>query len=118
MPSAVNRASRPTTATERNVLGVLSLLGLMTAALVEIYDTPYAVIRIGLALLNLAVSFVSLRAILERVGVEHDQLTPAAVWGLLGWSVFPVSHMAFVGYLLIPIEVALGTGGAPPAGVP
>lgn len=96
------------TLAERNVLGGLLLLGLVPVALVEMYDTTSVVLRIGLVLVNLAISFVVLRATLERLGVQRDRLIPTAVWGLLGWSVIPFSHMAFIGYLLIPIEVGLG----------
>ncbi len=93
------------TLAERCVLVAMLTIGLVLAAAVEIYDSKSVALRVGLALSSIAVSFAALRAILKLLGVREERVTPATLWGLLGWSVIPLSQISYVGHLLIPIEV-------------
>jgi hypothetical protein len=101
-------SSGPSTSIERIVLAGLILAGLAFPLLGEMYDSAWATVRLALWLLSILVSFSALRPGLQYLGVQRDRLSPAAVWGLLGWSVVPLSQIPYVGYLLIPIELALG----------
>lgn len=91
------------------VLLALSLVELLCPLLLgtELYDTRVALTQGVLALAEIGTGLGAYWLLLRLSGVPLGFRLPGAVWALAIWFGLFLSHISYLGYLLIPVEVLL-----------
>ncbi len=82
-------------------LAVAVLLG------IDFYNTSAKLAQLILMVVEIGVGLGSFWVMLSLFGVQSSVRLPGALWALLIWFGLFLSHIAYVGYLFIPVEIAV-----------
>ncbi len=86
-------------------LAVAYLLG------IDPYNTLLKLAKLILTFVEIGVGLGSFWVLLGLFGVQPSVRAPGALWALLIWFGLFLSHIAYIGYLLIPVEIGLAAAG-------
>jgi hypothetical protein len=85
----------------------LLALALVFSALVEIYDSRSAAVRVALTALSIGMSYSVFWLALAALRVPPVHRTRSAFWSLVPWNIVLLSQLPYIGYMLIPFEMIM-----------
>jgi hypothetical protein len=103
----VTSARDELTRLEAVIAVVLIGAGLIISASVRPYDSSTKAMAIALTAVSLVAGFGLLWAGLTTVGVVTGRRTAGALWATVAWNTLLLSQIAYVGFLLLPVEIAI-----------
>jgi len=103
----VTSARDELTPLEAVVVGTLITAGLVVSAVMRPYDSSTLTMAIALTAVSVVASFGVLWVSLRALGVPAGRRTAGAVWAAVVWNSVLLSQIPYVGFLLLPIEIAI-----------
>lgn len=99
-------AAPPPALTTAETIAACALLavGFVAAWYLEIYDARARTIRFTMLATSMALGFALFSWALAALRVQRAPRTAAALWSITPWS-FLLSHLAYVGFYFLPIEI-------------